>query len=92
MNQNVTNRVWHSGLIVTYAPVQFPNIPLTHPLTVVNASGSTSHVYLGNAGVNTVYGVPLAINGVRDFVIDNANLLWAVCQSGFTADLRFYGG
>lgn len=91
MNINNTNSYFASGISLgyPYTPVQLPDIQARNNITFVNHSGSQNTVYLGNSDVSCGIGMPIFVNHGLTITADNTNLIYAVVESGYNADLRF---
>lgn len=92
MNINVIRFPFASGISVGYQPVQLPNYSSINSVTLMNASGSTGPVYIGTSNVTWQTGFPLYVERGFTTPVENPNLLYAVCESGYTSDLRIFAG
>ena len=91
MNLNNQRYIYASSVAINYIPVQLPTLALSRNVTVLAASGSLAPVYIGPSGMNWLTGFQLGVGTGITVEIDNLNYLWAVCQSGYTGDLRYIG-
>lgn len=91
MNINTTNGFFASGLILgyPYIPMQLPDILIRNNITLVNHSGSQNTIYIGGSGTSWRTGMPIFVNHGLTVPADNSNLIFAVTESGYNADLRF---
>lgn len=87
INVLTSNQLSFGKVDVTLNPVQFPALDVKNSVIITNASGAT--VYLGNSSVNIASGFPIAVGSTLITPFENLSMLYAVCQSGFTSDVRF---
>lgn len=90
MNLHTVNSIFTSGISVNYQPVQLPDFPARQTVTLIAASGSTGPIYIGSSGLTWKTGFPLYVTAGFSTPCDTTGLLFAVCESGYTGDLRYF--
>ena len=91
MNINVVNRVYNGVVAAGNSPVQFPDIALLNSIVLMNHSGSTGPIYVGNSGVTPENGFQINVSAGVGLNVDNANRLFVVCDGSDTGEIRYVG-